>query len=77
MLGTVLAQWLWANHKEEIIVKLKDRLTDFYGLFYSSEKYYLNGACGLECIIAIAKEIGLKVQRLYSRNTTTNFIVEG
>ena len=76
MQGTVFAHWLWANHKEEIISKLKGREKDFYGFFAMDSSYRIDGACGLDCMITIAKEIGLQVKQIYSKYQLTNIIVE-
>jgi len=92
MLGTVFAKWLQENYLDTIISKLppcvyeKDenrfntcKPSDYYGffLFKDSGKYYLDGACGLDCIVKIARAIGLTVQTDYDRkkNITMGFII--
>lgn len=76
MLGTVFAYWLWQNYKETIIETIKDKAQEFYGFHKGIKDYYIDGSCGLDCMIKIAKEIGLKVNRIYHKGTTTNFIVQ-
>lgn len=77
MVGTVFAQWLWANYKDVVIEKIKDRKEEFYGFReYTNGEYNIDGACGLDCMVKIAKEIGLKVSKLYHKGDLTNFIIE-
>jgi hypothetical protein len=89
MLGTVFAQWLFANFKERIIktcmpaTRTKpncySNCDGYYGFFHSQESgnYWLDGACGFECMTTIAKAIGLDIQKIYNRKYTTlkNIIV--
>lgn len=92
MLGTVFAKWLQDNYLEEIKSKLQPCVyekdehgfntcnhSDYYGFFCWKEtgKYYLDGACGLDCIVKIAKAIGLTLSTDYDRKkcTTRGFMV--
>lgn len=75
MVGTVFASWLWANYKQLIINTIKPRSQEFYGFNEYSGACYIDGACGLDCMLAIAKEIGLKVHKLYRKGELTNFII--
>lgn len=82
MIGTVFAKWLWANYKDRIIelcnpyeCKSPGEI-EYYGFFNRGGSYYLDGACGVDCIIRIAKAIGLNVDRWYSKNCQKLFIVK-
>ncbi len=82
MIGTVFAKWLWANYKDEIIrccapYECKDADgIEYYGYFNRNGHQYLDGACGIDCIIRIAKSIGLSVERYYNKHTQKLFIVK-
>lgn len=80
MVGTVFGKWLAANYLPKIIAKCKtSEEGGFYGLHKNAtaEKYWLDGACGLNCMTTIAKEIGLDVRSIWNerKKTTTHFIV--
>ena len=92
MLGTVFGQWLAANYKEKLNTLVpydSDYSMRFYqehgyqphqenyGLFKGSQGLYLDGGCGLDCMISIAKKIGLSVKQLSDRKRcyTIGFIV--
>lgn len=78
MIGTVFGEWLQENYLVRIITRCKpSEEGGFYGLHKYENKYYLDGACGLECMKAIAKEIGLEVKSIWNsrRKTTTHFII--
>ncbi len=92
MLGTVFGQWLYANYKEKLntLVPYDPQYSDKfyqergyyqalgnYGLFQYNEEFYLDGACGLSCMISIASKIGLNVKQLRDRKGcyTIGFIV--
>ena len=67
MTGTVFGQWLWANYKDLISEKLMGKEKDFYGFKRLNDgKCYLDGACGLDCMLRIAKEIGLSIESYYN-----------
>ena len=66
MQGTVFAEWLMHNYRDKIIKKIApydENNTQFYGFYNRNDKYYLDGSCGLESMISIAKEIGLEVKK--------------
>ena len=69
MQGTVFGEWLMANHMEEIIEKVKpyDESNCNYGFHFRNDKYYLDGACGLDSMIRIAEKIGLEIERLVDK----------
>lgn len=94
MLGTVLGKWIQKNYMERL-KELKpydskysmefyqehgyQPMQENYGLFDSQGKLYMDGACGIESMIDIAKKIGLSITRLYDReykNTTGFNIVD-
>lgn len=73
MEGTVFGEWLWANHKDKIIEIITPRINEFYGFKDGKEycqpgKFWLDGSCGLDCMIKIAKAIGLSVERDYRKS---------
>lgn len=89
MIGTVVGEWLFANYKDKLIEMLipypqGEQLTDNdnYGWFLakSTNQYYIDGACGIDCMIKLARKIGLKINRLHSnsdrRGYTIGYIVE-
>jgi hypothetical protein len=88
MQGKVFGQWLAANYLKNIIdsgikptpsggVKPFEPRDFEYGFFCYDGEYYLDGACGLECMISIAKKIGFKVRRVCNNEGhLTNIIVE-
>lgn len=83
MVGTVFAYWLQQNHMKAIIDKLtpyeRDNRGEYYGFFVDktfSNKYYLDGGCGIDSIMRIAKAIGLEIKCLYSKKGLTNILVE-
>lgn len=65
MLGTVFGKWL-----ETIltVADLKKAKTDgLYGVtLRCDDTYALQGGCGLECMIDVAKHCGYTVKKLYS-----------
>jgi hypothetical protein len=76
MTGKVFGQWLEYQYMDKIKAELKSCVygrdengrttsthSDYYGLFYDIEldKYWLDGACGLDSMRHIAKAIGLDV----------------
>lgn len=76
MTGSVFGQWLTANYLEEIISKLKPHEEGgLYGFHRYKDKYRLDGACGLDSMITIAKAIGLGVQCCYHKNCIDSIIV--
>lgn len=75
MQGTVFSSWMGDNYRERY--KSLDT-SSFYGLYHAEDgHYYTNGACGLNCMLRIAKAIGLDYQEVYSRRDgLTNILVE-
>jgi hypothetical protein len=65
MQGTVFANWLQAKFFPKIIEICRPKKDEFYGYYDTSYGQYLSGACGLDCMIKIAKAIGLGVQQVY------------
>jgi hypothetical protein len=76
MVGTSFGLWLAENYQNELM-KLPDERgvqnesRKYYGMSKSERKgkpyVYLDGGCGLECMIRIADAIGLRVTRDYDR----------
>ena len=62
MVGTVFGEWL-LDHCSDKIEKLDQ--SQFYGLGHYNGKAYLDGACGLNSMIKIARAIGLGVREYY------------
>lgn len=85
MLGTVFAEWLWDNYKDKIIATCdtakRTGPCSFDGYYGFSESqvtpghYYLEGACGFECMERIAKAIGLQIKKFYQKYRLVNIIV--
>lgn len=75
MQGTVFSNWMDDNYRERY-KSLEAR--EFYGLYDGRDGYqYTDGACGLSCMLRIAKAIGLDYQEVYSRKVgLTNILVE-
>ena len=80
MVGTVFAMWLEENYQAELLKLVESKqgelvqayshykkLNGFYGMTVDTTKnaVYLDGGCGLDCIIDIALAIGLDIQRDY------------
>lgn len=92
MLGTSFGRWLMANYAERLksLVPYDEAYSmrtyedygyqprqENYGLFCRDGNWCVDGACGLECMISLARKIGLEVKTLYSlrRNCTIGFTV--
>lgn len=82
MQGTVFSNWMDDNYRERYKT-LADKVSSlgvssFYGLYVGSDGHmYTDGACGLNCMLRIAKAIGLDCQEVYSRKDgLTNILVE-
>lgn len=76
MLGTAFAKWLWVHYRQRIEATLKyinydvpecEREQGFCGYFYKNGFTWINGGCGLETMLRIAKLIGLNVSRNHDR----------
>ena len=65
MIGTVFGAWLAANHQDKLQVM---NVSQYYGACrLDNGTIYLNGACGLSCMIDTAKSIGLTVERDFNK----------
>lgn len=75
MLGTVFGKWLWLNFADPILALPNPQ--GYYGLYFAGEHKYIDGACGLECMIKIAKAVGLDVHSHWNERTksTVCFII--
>jgi hypothetical protein len=61
MTGTVFGDWLAANHQDKLQAM---NVSQYYGARRRDNgTISLDGACGLSCMIDIAKSIGLTVER--------------
>lgn len=81
MVGTVFAQWLCANYQIELCnlnIKANRFYSKseghqpnpngvYYGMTYyvDENRIHIDGACGLECVMKIAADIGLEIERDY------------
>ena len=72
MLGSSLAQVTmalfpeWFDGTREVS---DDTIRDYYGLCRTSNGLYLNGACGVECVERVLRDlIGVRVEWEYSRD---------
>ena len=88
MQGTVIGQWIQINYQDRLreLTPYKEGSSEGsyearnYGLSRSlddKERFYLSGACGLDCMLRIGNKIGLKFQRLCKgrKNELIGFIV--
>lgn len=77
MVGTVFGDWLTDVHQDKI-KRLDPK--QFYGLrIHDDGSAYLDGACGIDCMVRVAEAIGLEVQGCHNklRHSTGYLIVEG
>lgn len=79
MLGACFGNWLQNTYYERL-KKLKESGEEYYGLSQSRIGpfgVYLDGACGLECMVKIAARIGLEVNtyRTGKKACITSFIL--
>lgn len=96
MVGSVFAQWLIANYQPELLAIKDRAHNQFllagrefsksdgslYGMTYheKGERVHIDGACGLDSVLHIAKAIGLEVERTYihagrRRGETTGWFI--
>jgi hypothetical protein len=92
MLGTVFGGWLKENYLEKLktLVPYDEEFSmkhyqehgfqprqENYGLFHRKDYWAVDGACGLDCMISLARKIGLKVKTNYSvkKNCTDSFSI--
>jgi hypothetical protein len=74
MTGTVVGHWLSSHFQKQL--KALD-ISQFYGARRLEDGgIYLDGACGLECMLSIAKAIGIQMQSVYIKRKLIGFIVE-
>lgn len=67
-------KWDGKNHDRRA-EKIKNTLygmTHYTAATDKGERIVLDGACGLECMLTIAKAIGLDVQQVYDRSKRTH-----
>lgn len=65
MQGTVFAEWLQDQYQKRMQAT---NITQLYGAYrHTDGTISLDGACGLESMLAVARAIGLDVQSEYSR----------
>lgn len=70
MVGTVFGQWLQHNYMEQLKTLAPRKGNEgFYGLFEMPTGIRLDGACGLECMIKIAKAIGIEAKTIWKDKT--------
>lgn len=76
MVGTVVADWLKDAYQAKLLANHK-AVTDLYGAAFYGDKITIDGACGLESVIQIAKAIGVNITSNYNRrkNRTEGFFV--
>lgn len=80
MLGTVFGDWLWSNYKDKIEATLEPLvwgeprhekgLYGYMSVKCEAEKGYLDGACGLDCMLKIAEAIGIDARPIYSARSS-------
>lgn len=74
-LGTVFGSWLSKNYKEEI--EALENKSNFYGIYSRKDgSFYLEGACGFECMEKIAEAIGLKVYTIHFNRKILGIMLE-
>lgn len=76
MAGTVFAEWLEATFPEEL-AGLSKYAADFYGMSVRRDgTVRLDGACGLESMLTVAKALNVNVTRTHDRKgNTTGWLV--
>lgn len=75
MVGTVFGKWLQDNYQERLV---SAKVSELYGASLSGDgtSVRLDGACGLECMLSVAKRIGLDVTRTYNKKGhTTGWVI--
>ena len=81
MIGTVLGDWFEAEHQAELTALVttlqlehyvgttKRPANAFYGLFVREDgSAYIDGACGLSCVLDIIRACGYKTQTCSDKN---------
>ena len=94
MVGTVLGEWFAAEHQAELCALYAREYLEFkaysqtghhchcklYGLFARLDgSFYMDGACGVDCMLQIIEACGYEVQRQYNPRTkskaTTGYLI--
>lgn len=84
MLGTVIGDWLASEYQAELKQLCHENLEGFkawangmqhekfYGLTIQHDgSIYLDGSCGIECMLRIIEACGFEYQRQYNPRTKT------
>lgn len=87
MLGTVLGEWYAAEYQSELQALVNANINGFvkygisgstlhngafYGLYIRADStVYLDGSCGIECMLRIIEACGFEYQRQYSPKSKT------
>lgn len=92
MVGTVFGEWLQETHQPELVElaaregwedpeATRKQVKGFYGAFaYPDGRIVLDGGCGIESMMRIARALGLEIERTYvpkgrNRGDTTGWLV--
>lgn len=88
MIGTVLGDWFETEHQEDLTalvttlqlehyVGTTKHVPKYYGLFVRDDNsVYIDGACGISCVLEIIRACGYKTQTCSDRNgRTESFLV--
>lgn len=71
MIGTVVADWLVAEHQDKLRTLVLSGQT-FYGMYdRQSGGIGIDGACGINTVERIAQACGIELQRLSNRRGNT------
>lgn len=75
MTGTVFGDWLEDVYQDRVLA-LAAGDKKFYGLRVNDGKAHLDGACGIDCMLDVARAIGLEVQRYHNKKgATTGWLI--
>ena len=72
MFGTILGRWV--EVKFQNILHSLD-VSKYYGLSTENGKYRIDGGCGLDCVFKIIHALGFEVERIYTSNKISAFII--
>lgn len=76
MLGTVVGMYIKDQYQAELLAK-QSEVTALYGARLYNGKICIDGACGLDCMLDIAKVINLDYQKVIdSKGNITNILFE-
>lgn len=73
MKGVSLAEFINAAYKEELLALDN---ADLYGLNRAKEYAYVDGACGIDCMIKILKALGFVVEYFYMGNNESMYTIK-